>query len=1188
MFKQSLQYVLQACAITDCADTFDRERARSRSLGEETSMKANSDKSKQSNKATRRVLAGVLCGASVLSLVLSLVMPPISQAIANDAQTVSAEETVMGGGSSGESTGVDNTTNEDAENQNSDDAENEANEDTVAPDSTADDAEAEGAAQPSDAQTSDDENSDENAIAPASVSDDDYDKVNGDVSGKFDNGGKFQLTGPAYSSQQIDIKKNTTINLAGNVLYNRSGGLDSFFVVENGVTLTIENIIEGSDSTKDEKTPVDNAPAGQPAIMTWERGDESSSNNGAPKSLTYYETKSTPNTDGLCTTETTYRHDVTGFGAIVAASDHGSVKQVVTVNEGGMLDLKGGMITTAANLSDNGHVILSTGKVKIEGGYVTNGNRGGWGGGLCITGANASLEMTDGVVAGNKAASGGGVYADNGATLKLTGGIISGNATYGEADGLGGGILVSGGSVTVSGGYITNNKYAKFCGHDGWGNHGGAGLAANNGAHVTISGGKITGNYSEEAGGGVYVTNQDQSGMAWLDITGGIIASNVSYRSEGAGIRVGQQVDAMINGTPNSKVYITHNRCMSRFDWGGGGIFVQGNSNEGMEKTAGRLFVYNSYISSNTAGGYGGGVAVCPTGKTLVTNTEGTAIFGNSSADSDQNFKEYNRVDGSGNDGTPHLSAGGAEGTNKTEDRDAYDSETFRTYGHADFFLAATGHTTPVAVVSGKMLGDIDAKYSGSIELNDPITIPANGVAQVKNSIGLTSAVSATDKAVTEAVQKNKVTTFITDNYSWNHGGGIMSNGDLYLGQPADTYVYPSLKLKATKALSGRKINKGEFSFTVYRKDSVDPFASGVFNHDVCTPVGTASNVDGGNITFNLGEQSAANGTAGTITYYLVENAGKVSGITYDPAVYEIKVTVEDHSTVLMTVPTRNDPNKTIEIKIHNYEIKNVSAVEHSEGKTDHRNADVQLDAIGGYYSIDGPDGGKTFTNKYTPSVSWTPMATKIVEGGEMKKFTLQLATDSRFRDTDIIGTAETTSGKDTKQTLSFKDATDKDKTIEFKYSLSDIRNNSDDPGGSTGGSFKTFTYYVREKTNGSQFSHYTYDQSVYKFTVVPTYDTEKGEINCRVTYMKGSVDSKGDWTADPNAKERTFIDTSAPKSTDTSIPTFTNTYSTSLPLSGMSGVTLTYLAGAAVLCAAAAWIHIRRKANAKGGERRE
>lgn len=82
-------------------------------------MKANSEKTKQSKKATRRVLAGVLCGASVLSLVLSLVMPPISQAIANDAQTVSTEETVMGGGSSSESAAVDNTS-EDAENQNSD------------------------------------------------------------------------------------------------------------------------------------------------------------------------------------------------------------------------------------------------------------------------------------------------------------------------------------------------------------------------------------------------------------------------------------------------------------------------------------------------------------------------------------------------------------------------------------------------------------------------------------------------------------------------------------------------------------------------------------------------------------------------------------------------------------------------------------------------------------------------------------------------------------------------------------------------------------------------------------------------------------------------------------------------------------------------------------------------------------
>ena len=1127
-------------------------------------MKANSDKSKQSNKVTRRVLAGVLCGASVLSLVLSLVMPPISQAIANDVQTVSTEETVMGGGSSSESTDVDNTNNGDTENQNSDETEGDASEDAAAAGLSSDDTKVEGDTQPSVAQPADDENNDENA--PATVSADDYTKVSGDVAKAFTDGGKFQLTGPAHSDQQIIINKNTTINLAGNMLYNCSGGLDSFFVVKDRATLTIEDTIGDSDSAKDEKTPVNNTSAGQIATMAWEKGD--GSNLGTPKSLTYYETMSTPNTDGLCTTETTYEHVVTGFGAIDAASESGSVRQVVTVNEDCTLDLKGGMITTAANLSDNGHVILSTGKVIIEGGYVTNGNRGGWGGGLCITGAKASLEMTDGVVAGNKAASGGGVYADKGSTLKLTGGIISGNATYGEADGLGGGILVSGGSVTVSGGYITNNKYAKFCGNDGWGCHGGAGLAANNGAHVTISGGKITGNYSKEAGGGVYVTNQKQSGMAWLDIKGGIIASNVSYRSEGAGIRVGQQVDAMINGTPNSKVYITHNRCMSRFDWGGGGIFVQGNSIAGMEKTAGRLFVYNSYISSNTAGGYGGGVAVCPTGKTLVTNTMGTAIFGNSSARDEHSANDYDKTNGTGNDGTPHLSAGGAEGTNKTEDRDAYDSETFRTYGHADFFLAATGHTTPVAVVSGKMLGDIDAKYSGSIELNDPITIPANGVAQVKNSIGLSSAVSATDKAVAEAVQNNKVTTFITDNYSWNHGGGIMSNGDLYLGQPADTYVYPSLKLKATKALINQQTNqnmnfeKGKFSFSVYRKDSDDArepsWNDKTFNSGGCTLVGTAKNDGSGNITFDLGEQYIDKAVkADEITYYLVENAGNDPGITYDPditydqAVYKIVVKVQDNKTPLMNVPSREDPNSEVPLCVHNYTIRSVSLGDSTNSLEKNEQ---------GYYSIVGPDGGKTFTNKYTPYTSrgtWTPQVTKKVDGGEMKKFKFELYAENTNNTEKTFQPIYTyTSGPKNPQIVKF------DSVQIGPLGADELDGNRQ----------AKFTYYIREcdadENDGTKHEGYKNDTKTFKVVVTAT-DKGDGTLECTPTYYE--VDANGNESSSPTLN-----------------PTFTNTYSTSLPLSGMSGVTLTYLAGAAVLCAAAAWMHIRRKANAKGGKRRE
>ena len=1138
-------------------------------------MKANSDKSKQSNKATRRVLAGVLCGASVLSLVLSLVMPPISQAIANDGQTGSTEEAVADENTLGEEAGAGNSTGKDAKNQNSDDAKGGEGKDAAAADLSADDTGAESAAQPADDGQSVDKVAtvaNEGKVPGLQIDEDGYALLQSDkdLSTYLDlpaakKPAKLRLAADISSSEPISINENTTINkdttidLAHHKLYYSSGNKGigdtgcTFITISKGFTLTVEGKAEDSPTEVTSGEPV------QLAQMQF--------TGSVPQQLTYYVTESTPN--GFGTSEKTYQHTVKDFGAIVACKE-GYVNRVISVAEGGTLNLKGGMITTPRTLGNDGHVILSQGAVNISGGYVTNGNGGGWGGGLCVTGANASLEMTDGVVAGNKAASGGGIFANNGATLKLTGGIISGNATYSDSDGHGGGILVSGGSVTVSGGYITNNKYAKYCGNDGWGCHGGAGLAANNGAHVTISGGKITGNYSEEAGGGVYVTNQDQPGMAWLDITGGIIASNVSYRSEGAGIRVGQQVDAMINGTPNSKVYITHNRCMSRFDWGGGGIFVQGNSIAGKEKTAGRLFVYNSYISSNTAGGYGGGVAVCPTGKTLVTNTMGTAIFGNSSAGDTQNFKEYNRKDGSGNDGTPHLSAGGAEGTNKTEDRDAYDSETFRTCGHADFFLAATGHTTPVAVVSGKMLGDIDAKYSGSIELNNPITIPANGVAQVKNSIGLTSAVGAKDKAVTEAVQNNKVTTFITENYSWNHGGGIMSNGDLYLGEPADTYVCPSLKLKATKALINQqtnpnqnmKLDKDKFSFSVYRKDSDGAkrpsWNDKTFSSGGCTLVGTAKNDANGNITFDLGEQSIDKTTVkdNKITYYLVENAGNDPDITYDSAVYKIVVTVRDNQTLLLKVPSRENPNSDVPLYVHNYTITSVSLGDSTNSLEKNEQ---------GYYSIVGPDGGKTFTNKYTPYTSsgtWIPQVTKKVDGGEMKKFKFELANDENFTnpETVTVDPSKATTDENGNETVPVKFAT-KD------YELKDLENGS-----------KTFTYYVREKDKSSTYPHYKFDQSVYRFKVVAT-DNTKGNIDCVVTYRKGTVNSEGTWV-DADTKDHKFADDST--------PTFTNTYSTSLPLSGMSGVTLTYLAGAAVLCAAAAWMHIRRKANAKGGERRE
>lgn len=701
-------------------------------------MKANSDKSKQSNKATRRVLAGVLCGASVLSLVLSLVMPPIAQAIANDVHTVSAEETVMGGSSS-ESTDVENTNNGDTENQNSDDAGNDASEDAAAAGLPSDDTKVEGDTQPSDAQPADDGANGEGAISLAANNESTYTISSGaELSKKLlderlcDASGSaiFELVNDIECNQEIRFEQtddnpiNITLNLNGHKIkcLNTDKPL---FDVANGATLTIKDEIKDSAPVTETVNDVQQLTDQGQKLSPDNYGKKAVLNyvDGIPSNLTYYVTKSTPS--GTGTIETLVSHNVDIKGAIVACGGNANLKLINLYNnngKGGTFNLVSGVITQKQGGSVSSLVYAENGStVNMSGGYVCGASSLRAGGGIEICN-NSSLNVSGGVIAGNSAYSGGGVHA-NASTVTITNGVISGNSTLDSAD-FGGGIMAEyGGSVTVSGGYITNNRYAKFCSKDGDGCHGGAGLAAIRGADVAIYGGQITGNYSDEAGGGVYVTNIGQQDMAWLKVTGGIIASNVSYRSEGAGIRVGQKVDAFINGpkesngTKKSIVYITNNHCMSRYDWGGGGIFVQGDSKNA--DNAGRLFVYNSYISSNTAGGYGGGVAVCPSGKTLVTNTEGTAIFGNKSAGNENLGKDhpnpaYDPARNTGNDKAPHLSKGG---DGKNQDYTAYLKDVFRDNGHADFFLAAHDHTTPIAVVTGEMLGGGDARYSGSIEL---------------------------------------------------------------------------------------------------------------------------------------------------------------------------------------------------------------------------------------------------------------------------------------------------------------------------------------------------------------------------------------------------------------------------------------------------------------------------------------
>ncbi len=1125
-------------------------------------MKANSDKSKQSNKATRRVLAGVLCGASVLSLVLSLVMPPISQAIANDAQTVSAEEAVADENALGEGAGADenvlggeagadNSTGKDAENQNSDDAEGGEGEDAAAADPAADGAEAKGAVQPSD-----DTNNDENAIAPAGVSAEDYTEVKGDVANAFVDGGKYRLSGKSWSDSQITITKNTTINLAGHMLCHGPGSVGSFIVVQNGATLTIEDSAKVSDVTSSViKNP------GEPATMAW-TGD----NNGTPQSLTYYETTSTPNEDNLGTTETTTMHVVSGFGAIVAASDNGSVQQVISVADGGTLNLNGGMITTPRDLTNNGHIIFAEGKsnethVNINGGFITGANlnqqRGGWGGGLCVAGAKVTVNMTGGVIAANKAASGGGIFADSGVTLNLSGGVISGNATYAnvinhggdaEAGGYGGGVYTKGADVTISdSANITNNRADARITDDNLYNYGllgGGGIACTNDGTLTMTGGSVTANYSHEAGGGIYAGFYGQ--RFTFAMSGGFIAGNMSDNAEGGGLRISGGTTGVIEAPNTSKrIYITNNETMTGStsgrggDWGGGGVFVQ---------ATGKLNLRMALITKNDAGGWGGGIGACPTGQTIVTHTNGSAIYANT-------------------DHGEHSSAGG---NGKNEDSQSkYITDIFKKAGHADFFLVRSDNSQQtVAAVLGKMLGGGSAGWKGTCDGNE-ITIDPNGGAEAKYMFGLEAHPNG------EAVEKAQLaaTTIISGNYSYTHGGGIMTNGDLTVGKVDELSVYPNMKLNATKVLvdadgKSQNLEGHPYKFKLLRQDSVGTKAPSWKEDDTldmgdCSDAGEAYvDQSNGKITFDSGKDYSS----GQYVFYLVEEP--ISGdneldTKFDKTIYKIVASVDDD-------PYKTDQLMSIPIKY--YTVKKITVSKKTEKDPDFKplgsesySVDYSSDYTTATVTIGG-DKNPTFTNgPYTSSGSWTPAATKVVKGGAMKKFTLEFADNENFTG-DSVKTVSTTAGGDNPQTQDFP-------TI--NYTLDSLKQSDTDVPGR--GASKTFTYYMREKDDSSIFSHYKFDNSVYKFTVVAKDDTN-GNISCKVTYMRGTFDG-GKWVS---------AETEGHEFPDTDAPTFTNTYSTSLPLSGMSGVTLTYFAGAAVLCAAAAWMHIRRKANAKGGERRE
>ena len=660
-----------------------------------------------------------------------------------------------------------------------------------------------------------------------------FQELSGYVGDAFTKGGEFRLTGDAWTADEtnspnLSISQNTTIDLNGHTL--KISEAEQYFGVYDGAKLTI------MDSQAPEETVSDASGDVYGHVATLNEN-----------TLTYYITESTAN--GTGTTETLKKHEVPLTGGKILCGEASA--QAILVK--GALELQSGVLQ---NTGGQHIVTVDSGTLNMTGGYIVGGGRDGDpGGGIYVD--NGTVNIQGGVVAANRGSSGGGIFVSSGGTLNISGGAVTGNEVInGNADNGGGIFVKSGGTLNLSGGYVTNNcKYCECsgCQSDKNNEHGGGGIALANGSTMDMSGGYVTGNYSSLAGGGIYAGFYAGDGGVDFTMTGGTIASNCAKYGEGGGLRIGGGTNGVIRTT--GTVYITNNSTLTPDDWGGGGIFVQ-------EK--GSLNITNALITANTAGGYGGGVAACPTGETLITHTEGAAIYGNS-------------------DRGEKMSVGG-NGKN-ADSLVAQTDKTFTSNGHKDYFCVRSSGSNPISLVTGEMLGGGAANWTGSSD-GTYITISKTGYATANYLFGL--AADPNSEAI--AAAENAARVIITGNRSNIHGGGIMTNGGLILGKKEKIVTAtPALNITGTKALlkDGVAQESGR-DFTFQLTDETGKVL-GTATSDAAT----------GQFTISPDEQYSE---AETRTYTLSEVKGDRAGITYDANVHKIQVKIEKKTVSLLGV----------------------------------------------------------------------------------------------------------------------------------------------------------------------------------------------------------------------------------------------------------------------------------------------
>ena len=596
--------------------------------------------------------------------------------------------------------------------------------------------------------------------------------------------------------------------------------------------------------------------------------------------LTYYESRSMVWMDRISTMEFRYENtiNVDHMGGVRGSNGSNAALFQVSGSDS-VLDIRGGAFT-----NPDGRVIEVNGgaTLNLTGGYFYHSTAGnGMGGAVYANGYSGKVTVNVGgdwmkevVFAGNSGANGGALATEGKVELNIhNGAVFTGNKATGQGRNGGGAIYVGyDGEALMDGGLVTNN----------WGTADIVGTAASSsyeagGGGMLIRGsllmtdGQVT--HNEAAGGGGISTVFWDGGV--LTLRGGTIAGNVARINEGGGVTVNLNGSGTIAGTAGKPIYITNNRTETTHHWGGGGVFAADYAT---------LRMLSVVATANRAGGFGGGLAGCSTGRidahSLNIADDSIALYGNYA------------------EGT-HLS--GDEST-KSEDRIyAANDPVFMRPGNyfQDYFCAL--NTT----VSSSMLGGGKAMWTGTVD-GRPITPADVGVNERITSqyiTGLTGDPSRGD--INKALAKGLV--FVTGNSSGTHGGGILCNGYMIIGKQDEIEIGDRMTIKGDKTVSGGTVSR-DFTFIVTDGNGKQ-ITTG-------TSQGDSEITFAGRIPFDK---------AGTYTFWIYESdSNNPKGLAMDKTRYRMVVTVESASETT-SVPSATEPGVMETIRII---FNRISAVE--------------------------------------------------------------------------------------------------------------------------------------------------------------------------------------------------------------------------------------------------------------------